>query len=148
MDTTIIENINAVVGENDILWHLGDFAYGRSAQPNQIQLIRNKIRCKNIMLIVGNHDKKVLKNTELKRMFTAILPCFVGHIEGKPVVLTHVPPKKEIDPYICGMINGWKNKFSNSPIFYGHVHNNSDITKYNMCVENIGYKPLLLQDLL
>ena len=28
-DETILANINAVVGERDVLWHLGDFAMGR-----------------------------------------------------------------------------------------------------------------------
>lgn len=52
MDQAIIDRINERVRPNDTLYHLGDFAF-RGASPAEY---RARIRCKNIVLIVGNHD--------------------------------------------------------------------------------------------
>lgn len=54
MNEKIIENINMTVGENDILYHLGDFSFGSIDNYR----IRNKIKCKNIHYICGNHSNK------------------------------------------------------------------------------------------
>ena len=56
MDSKIVENINSVVGENDILIHLGDWSFGGS---DQIWNFRKQIKCKNIHLILGNHDHHI-----------------------------------------------------------------------------------------
>jgi len=59
MDNVLIDNINRTVGENDILWHLGDWAFCRGSQYfTKCKYYRDKIICKNVNLIWGNHDKK------------------------------------------------------------------------------------------
>ena len=61
MDNELIENINETVGENDVLWHLGDFAFGsKENYAYKCQLYRNRIRCKNVNIIWGNHDEPYL----------------------------------------------------------------------------------------
>lgn len=50
-DNTIIYNINAVVGEDDVLYHLGDVAM----DDESIDLLKY-IHCKNMHLIMGNYD--------------------------------------------------------------------------------------------
>lgn len=58
MDQVLIDNINNMVGENDILWHLGDFALpGKRDYINKCTEYRKRIKCKNVNLIIGNHDK-------------------------------------------------------------------------------------------
>lgn len=53
MDTTIINNINSKVGENDLLIHLGDFNF----QGEEFtESFRERFICKNIVYIAGNHD--------------------------------------------------------------------------------------------
>ncbi|MBX9737269.1 MAG: metallophosphoesterase [Phycisphaerales bacterium] len=52
MDAAIIDRINAVVGPDDWLYHLGDFSF-RGGDP---AAYRARIRCRNIVLVVGNHD--------------------------------------------------------------------------------------------
>lgn len=59
MNTTLINNINEVVGENDILIHLGDWSFGGF---ENIAEFRNRISCKNIHLILGNHDHHIERN--------------------------------------------------------------------------------------
>lgn len=54
MDSTIIDNINKLVGQDDLLFHLGDFSYVAKKQP---WAYRNRIVCKNIYHVYGNHDK-------------------------------------------------------------------------------------------
>ena len=54
MDETLLDNINANVRPDDTLYHLGDFSMrGRDAET-----IRSRIRCKNLVLVVGNHDPR------------------------------------------------------------------------------------------
>ena len=54
MNETLVAEINAIVGENDTLYHLGDWSFGGI---NQIWEFRKQINCKNIHLILGNHDE-------------------------------------------------------------------------------------------
>ena len=57
MDKVIIDNINERVQPEDILYHLGDFAFARGRyEITQILEYRERINCKNIILILGNHD--------------------------------------------------------------------------------------------
>lgn len=52
MDEVLIGNINDRVGVRDTLYHLGDFSLG-GAGPAEY---RRRIRCRNVILILGNHD--------------------------------------------------------------------------------------------
>src|ERR1700693_1395237 len=61
MNDYLINKINETVGENDELWHLGDFAFSRY-DTNEVGRLRARINCKNIYLIWGNHDdRKIYK---------------------------------------------------------------------------------------
>ena len=51
MNDTIVNNINAVVGQNDILIHLGDWSFGGF---ENIQKFYDRLVCKNIRLVLGN----------------------------------------------------------------------------------------------
>ena len=62
MNETIVRKINSVVKEDDILYHLGDFSFGGI---NNIWEFRKQINCKNIHLILGNHDHNVKKDRDL-----------------------------------------------------------------------------------
>ena len=59
MNETLIKNINDNVGENDILFHLGDWSFGGI---ENIMKFRERIFCKNIHLILGNHDHHIEDN--------------------------------------------------------------------------------------
>lgn len=58
MNDLLIDNINSVVGPNDTLYHLGDFAFGDRAK---IPALRERINCNFIYLIKGNHDHNIEK---------------------------------------------------------------------------------------
>ena len=61
MNSTIVNNINEVVGQDDILIHLGDFAF---SGIDKIKEFRSRIMCKNIILVYGNHDHNVKNNRD------------------------------------------------------------------------------------
>lgn len=70
MNNAIVNNINEVVGEDDILIHLGDWSFGGF---DKIEEFRNQIVCKNVHLVLGNHDHHIRRNKEnIQRLFKSI----------------------------------------------------------------------------
>ena len=59
MNNAIITSINSVVGEDDTLYHLGDWALGGW---ENIWHLRKQIKCKNIIQICGDHDLHIIKD--------------------------------------------------------------------------------------
>jgi calcineurin-like phosphoesterase family protein len=62
MNDAIVNSINKYVMENDILYHLGDWSFGGI---NSIWEFRKQIKCKNIHLILGNHDEHIFNLVSL-----------------------------------------------------------------------------------
>ena len=58
MNEALIENNNAIVKPNDIVYHLGDFAFCRG---DVIKKILSRLNGEK-HFIYGNHDKEILKN--------------------------------------------------------------------------------------
>lgn len=58
MDDAILGNINEAVGEDDELWILGDFVFANTFE--KVQYYRNRIKCKTVKLVWGNHDDRWL----------------------------------------------------------------------------------------
>ena len=75
MNKTMIDNWNAVVGKNDLIIHLGDFAFrdARSFLPKLNGII---------LLVLGNHDNTETRNSGI--LYTDIL-------EMGNIILTHRP---------------------------------------------------------
>src|SRR5919201_951586 len=65
MDDYLIAEINRVVGAEDVLWHLGDFAWG---PYEEMRRYRDRIRCRTINLVWGNHDRAAVRNLFHKTM--------------------------------------------------------------------------------
>ena len=55
MNEALINNINETVSAQDQLWILGDFAYRINREA--ACALRERIRCKHVHLVLGNHDK-------------------------------------------------------------------------------------------
>ena len=58
MDAAILSNLNGKVAENDQLYFLGDFCKGSATYA---QRYRERIVCKNIHFVEGNHDRSARK---------------------------------------------------------------------------------------
>ncbi len=133
MDEKLIKNWNSVVKPNDIVYHLGDFAF-KNYQNSNITNLVNKLNGK-IYLIRGNHDRSSIafyNNHGLEVIPTKTL------LEDKKFILSHRPiPDKDIPD---GFIN-----------IHGHIHNkpigDEDFSpELHKCisVELIDYKPIEL----
>lgn len=62
MSQHIIKVFNETVGEDDTLYHLGDWSFGGI---QNIWNFRKQLKCKNIHLCLGNHDHHIQKNKVL-----------------------------------------------------------------------------------
>ena len=117
MNAHLVGNINELVGQDDILFHLGDWSFGGF---EQIQKFRDQIICKNIHLILGNHDHHIGNNKEgVQSLFSSVnkyLDLSVKWNVGTPLqnearfALMHFP------------IASWDNMARGAIHLHGHVH--------------------------
>jgi calcineurin-like phosphoesterase family protein len=118
MNDAIVNNINEVVGQDDILIHLGDWSFGGFVS---IKEFRDRLICKNIYLIYGNHDHHIENNRQgiqgifTKTMqYTTLRVKFPSH--GKIIggsyefVLMHYP------------LASWHDMNTGRFHLFGHVH--------------------------
>ena len=147
-DKTLIQNWNNVVGQDDTVFHLGDFAYGNS------QFVSNIIKQLNgnIILIKGNHDLRNMNPTLYNIFSDAVYQARIL-IDKQTVYLNHFP-------FLCfdhGDINLYKDNYSIQ--LFGHVHSgpltsSEDVnrlnilfpTQYDVGVDNNNYTPISWTD--
>lgn len=86
MTDLMANNINACVQANDTLYHLGDWSFGGI---KNVAKFREKINCKNIHLIFGNHDHHIEKNDYLRKLFVRTDYLRQIHSEGQRITLCH-----------------------------------------------------------
>jgi calcineurin-like phosphoesterase family protein len=109
---TLVNNINSCVGENDILFLLGDVAFGGF---DYIRVFRERIICKEIHLVLGNHDDHIRKNTNnLQSYFTSVNVRLNVEIDKNVFVMDHYP------------IREWEKFHKGWFMLYGHQHNSPD----------------------
>jgi calcineurin-like phosphoesterase family protein len=81
MNTTIINNWNERVRDNDTVFHIGDFCFKSPNSENSFLLTR---RLKgNKIFIAGNHDKNNSLNTKISRLYL--------YMAGKDICCVHKP---------------------------------------------------------
>jgi calcineurin-like phosphoesterase family protein len=108
MNDAIVNNINNIVGEDDILYHLGDWSFGGFAS---IKEFRDRIKCKNIHLIIGNHDHHIARNkNDISNLFTTVSHYREVKLSGLTVIMSHYP-----------MIV-WNHHYQGSIMLFGHCH--------------------------
>lgn len=59
MNNSIVDGINKYVKKDDIIYCLGDWSFGKR---NSIIYFRERLICKNVNLVLGNHDKIIRLN--------------------------------------------------------------------------------------
>jgi len=108
MNESIIQNINSVVGQDDVLIHLGDWSFGGF---ENIKIFRNRIVCQNIHLILGNHDHHIENNRgDCQDLFTSVSHYNRLTYKKKTFVLCHFP------------IQSWDGLNRGNIHLHGHVH--------------------------
>lgn len=114
MNNAILSSINSFVKTHDELWILGDFAFG---DKNKIPYWRSLIRCNNVNLIYGNHDKHIRQSYELRSLFHSCKDYDEIHIKDSDgnkhgLILFHY--------YIGGV---WNKAGRGYYHLFGHSHN-------------------------
>ena len=70
MNSKLVDNINSVVGQNDVLFHLGDWSFGGF---ESIEDFRSRLVCKNIHIVLGNHDHHIENNKgDVQNLFKSV----------------------------------------------------------------------------
>jgi calcineurin-like phosphoesterase family protein len=128
MNNEMVSNINNVVMEDDILFHLGDWAWG---EYKQIKEFRDRINCKNVNLILGNHDLVISKylNTNNPKLNVRSLFKTINNY----VYLTVRVPQKKKNSYIKYTfilmhypIASWNGLRRGTIHLHGHIHSTPD----------------------
>lgn len=124
MNKTIINNHNEVVGDDDIVYFLGDFCLGN---VNRFLECKNQLKG-NFVFIKGNHDRINFQKQWLE--------CAFIQFGGLNIKLVHNPKFEEGELTFCG-----------------HVHEKWRITQniakpntyaFNVGVDAHGFKPIRL----
>lgn len=106
MNQAMIDNINDVVGEDDVLYHLGDVFYG--CNFDFAKRIRDKIKCRTIHHILGNHDEPIFMS-----LFSSSSQYAEVVVDKQRIFLCHYP------------MRSWNKSHDGAWSLYGHVHGRS-----------------------
>lgn len=104
MDEEMVKRWNSVVGNGDIVYHLGDFSLIRDAHKIQDYVKRLKGQ---IHLIYGNHDAKRM---QFLKGFADVKPYKEVKVNNQKVVLFHYP------------ILSWNGMHRGTWHLHGHSH--------------------------
>lgn len=117
MNATIVNNINEVVGQDDILIHLGDWSFGGF---ESIKEFRDRIVCQNIYLAYGNHDHHIENNRGgIQGIFVKTFQYEVVQVAFPMVKGGFVKHEFVIDHYpLCSWHDMNRGRFH----LFGHVH--------------------------
>ena len=108
MNESIINGINWNVGQDDILICLGDWSFGGF---ESIEEFRNRIICRNIHLVLGNHDHHIERNRgDIQKIFTSVSDYETLIIDKRTFRLFHYP------------IQSWNGMNNGDIHLHGHVH--------------------------
>jgi calcineurin-like phosphoesterase family protein len=125
MNDTIINNINSVVSEQDIIYHLGDVGF---ADIKKLYALRQRIKCKRIYNIWGNHDGKLRRDISkgYADFFVKCSDYFELQEYGIQFVLCHYP------------MLSWNRQNHGSIMLHGHTHQSNRVTEvYDIAIPNL-----------
>jgi calcineurin-like phosphoesterase family protein len=108
MNERLVNGINNVVGQDDTLIMLGDVSFGGF---ENIGIFLDRLICKNIHLILGNHDTHIENNREnIQSKFLSVQHYLEVNINDKNFVLCHYP------------LQSWNGLNKGVIHLHGHVH--------------------------
>lgn len=133
MNEQLIANWNRVAGQEDTVYHLGDFACGMSR--DEIKGILDRLNGHKI-LVIGNHDRDFTNRLWMEMGFDEV--SYLPVILDEFYILSHEPM--------------YVNIYSPYANIFGHVHGNpmyADVSarSFCACVERTGYAPVALDEI-
>lgn len=119
MNEEILFWINQKVAQEDILIHLGDWSFGGF---DSIKQFRDRIICKNVHLVLGNHDHHIQRNKDnVQSLFSSVHEYLYLEVRRPGVT-----KKDAMDRYafVCMHypIASWNNMNNGVIHLHGHVH--------------------------
>ena len=119
MNDELVYWINSYVGQDDILIHLGDWSFGGF---ESIKAFRDRIVCKNVHLVLGNHDHHIQRNKDnVQSLFSSVHEYL--YLEVKRPGRSK---KEAMDrfTFVCMHypIASWNNMNNGVIHLHGHVH--------------------------
>ena len=113
MDEALVDALNRFVGKRDRLLHLGDFCgphpEGRRAQIDHAKTVRQRLRCRRITLVRGNHDPDSSRFADLFESVHDLLTWRAGP-DRLRVNACHWPMRL------------WRGQFKGAVLLHGHAH--------------------------
>jgi len=111
-DDRLVENFNKLIMSNDTIYHDGDWSFGGF---DQIEEFWQRLNCKNIHLILGNHDHHIERNRDnIQRLFKSVQHYKEIRIHGVDIILCHYAMRV------------WNKSHKGSWMLYGHSHGTLD----------------------
>lgn len=108
MNNKLVSCINEKVKADDILYHLGDWSFGGE---HNIRAFRERINCKNIHLIFGNHDQHIENYKKVNHLLFSSTGYYKEiSVKGNKICLFH----------FCQKI--WNKMHHGAIHLYGHSH--------------------------
>ena len=108
MNWRMIDGINNFISQDDTLIMLGDVSFGGF---ENIDIFLDRLICKNIHLIVGNHDHHIENNREdIQNRFLSVNHYLEVKINDRSFVLCHYP------------LQSWNGLNKGVIHLHGHVH--------------------------
>ena len=138
MNNALVDNINSVVGQDDTLIHLGDFSFGGF---DNIGNFLDRLVCKNIHLVLGNHDTHIKYNRDgIQDRFLSVQQYLEVKINDYYFVLSHYP------------LQSWHGLNKGVIHLHGHVHLPENLKfgngkKMDVGVDGNDLNPYLIDDI-
>ena len=108
MNWRMIDGINNFISQDDTLIMLGDVSFGGF---ENIDIFLDRLICKNIHLIIGNHDHHIENNREdIQNRFLSVKHYLEVKINDRSFVLCHYP------------LQSWNGLNKGVIHLHGHVH--------------------------
>lgn len=136
-DEHIINRCNELVNNEDTLIYCGDLAWNQSY--NNYKSIFQRINCRNIYFVLGNHDNKnALIRCQKEGLIISVIENKIFNIGDKHIFVSHFPMREW-----CGFHQDYYH-------IYGHAHGNiADYCKSTDCgVDCWEYEPVSIDEIL
>lgn len=143
MDESLIQNWNRVVGKDDLVFDLGDFAFATNGRWKELLSQLNG----HHYLILGNHDITRWPGDKIIELFEGVSHQMILKIDGRTVYLNHYP-------YLC-FGGAWREPKSAVYQLFGHTHSGPNCRgtdtdrlvnlfpyQYDVGVDNNNYTPV------
>lgn len=132
MNQKLVDNWNQKVSKNDIVYHLGNFAWDPIVASDVLEILHGKIR-----FIPGNSEDALLNVYKSYPKGIKLIKEQIHEISEKGLVMSHYP------------LEDWNGKEFETVHLHGHNPSlKTDLKKMyrvNCCIDNWGFQPVELE---